>query len=341
MAAGADAFERIQGAARKLSDGHWELARLLVEVTETGAWRERYVTFDQFVTVECSLFPGMARELMRVQKKVEKLEIDPETAREIGWIKVRTVASKLQPENCDSIVKELETENVQAIRQKHCPRKVPGVARKTTCGPREPQCFDRVEPAVCETDSVATPAPIEQEAVPAVAGSAPIEPAASEQPALSQPVQAQSVEHLLGGKRIEKEIWTKKPGKLEWFDSHGRTRSVGPSVDVSDSVEEAIHVARRYWGPHDDQSCVDGICATFVWLLGLDPEKEVVAARDRAERDKLRYIGWRTTSFPKVLRLAGELAEKMRVAVDSERPEPKHALPTGMPEDDNCRTSRV
>ena len=65
---------------------------------------------------------------------------------------------------------------------------------------------------------------------------------------------------------------------------------------MTDTVSDAILVARRHWGRYDDQHCVDGICAIFVSSMGTPEEKERVLNRLQEEYDKKGRRVWEFNS---------------------------------------------
>ena len=265
-------FARDRSVARKRSDWQWEMARVLVEAEETGRWRERYVRFDQYIIEEMDIFPGMGRELLRVQKKLNALGIDRETAERLGYVKLRIVAAQLTPENWERVLQDLETGNVQVIRDKYCPRK-PRV-RQAACGPRDPHCPERNT----RGDRLAEPGPIPPEAVKAVAVK------------------------VCKGLTTESVKLKRKPGHLDWTDAVGQKHTVGLFVDVTPNVSDAIHVARREWGvAYREQDCVDAICALYVTVLGTEAEKEEALSRLLQQRDKLGRPLWAVDAVPEFL----------------------------------------
>lgn len=275
MIADTDAvFEREREVARRWSDMQWEMAQILIDAEATGSWRERYVTFDQFVMDEMRIYPGMARELMWAKKRLNRLEIDAEVASIIGYVKVRTVAGKMQPENCDAIVKDLETETLRSIRQKYCPVKPRNTLRQTPCGPKDQTCTDPHSRPACCTGCGVERGPVSPDTVKA------------------------SVVKTVKGVRRETVSLKRKPGVLEWTDTAGQKHPTGLLIDMNDTITDAILVARRHWGRYDDHHCVDGICGVFVSAMGTDEEKERILSRLQAEQDRAGQRLWDSTPCP-------------------------------------------
>src|SRR4051812_31130827 len=116
------AFERAQNTARRVSDGQLELARDLAELEKSGAWREGNVSFTDHAMNKLRLLPGRSRELLRMQRTLDRLGIDHATACEIGWDKLKVISAKLCVENQETLLKDLKSENIQTIRDKYRPR---------------------------------------------------------------------------------------------------------------------------------------------------------------------------------------------------------------------------
>lgn len=150
---------RMRAATRQASDGLLRIGRELVEARKTGMWREGYAAFAEYVDKVAQVLPGRARELVRVQRKLEALGIDAATAEEIGWEKLQAVSSRLNAENRDAMLEDLKAETIETLRAKYCPRTLCHSRRQTSCAPQEPACREReIAPDCCATGPERSPA---------------------------------------------------------------------------------------------------------------------------------------------------------------------------------------
>lgn len=239
--------QRMRAAKRQASDGLLAAARELCEVRKSGVWREHYATFDACANDEMDLLPGQARELVRVQRKLEAAGVDSVTAHEIGWEKLQIVSARLNADNRDEILKELKVENVQTLRDKYRPRTCCPSRRQTPCTlqPCTLQPCTRQEPACHERETPPQCCLTERETVPSAESRTreASQPAADPEPA-------------------------------------------GRMVGVTPFFEVALGIARRQFQHCSEADCLNAICAIFISLMGSESEKQWIKSRLAADLAK-------------------------------------------------------
>ena len=253
-------LDEVKVATRRMSDWQLTTARMLLEAERSGEWRQQYASFDEYVSTELDLLPGWARELMRVQRKVEAVCLSPDEAREIGYGKLRTVASKMTPANSREVLADLRSTTIRAVRSKYCPstpRKRPSsVSSTTACHERDPRGECGAAGAEPEAVLVAT----ENNRPDIVAETVPNRRA-------SRGAGLGSAEKSSGAKG-------RAPRQA---DASQRV------VQVSWFMALALNVAQRHAGPSNDEMLFTFICSIFISIMGSDAEKKWIREEVPAE----------------------------------------------------------
>lgn len=258
--------ERIKRAVRQISDGYLELAQDLVQEAKSGEWRGGYASFEQYVDTEYGIVVSLARELKRVQRTLEAVDLDPARARNIGWEKLKRVATKLHSENRDAVIHDLESDTLATVRQKYCPVRPSQRTRPAISARRETACCDRATQPDCgAADHQSNDRPDAILETSREAGSA--------------------VGPLAAG---PKPVDSKTSGKAEG----ART------VEVTEYLATALSIVRRQLGNASDQDCLKVICGLFITLMGSESEKEWIRLRLLAGQAKTRSSAAENSPVP-------------------------------------------
>lgn len=311
--------EELRAGFRRQSDEQLANARRLLDFERSGAWRENYDTFDEWVDNEMGQLPGSARDVLRVQRKLEAIDLSPDTAREIGWAKLRVVSSKLYRGNAQAVLEDLRSGTILAVRSKYCPSR-PRISRGGTRalalahpGVAHPgRAQAGVEPACHERDPRGDCGAVVAETGDAMNG-APM---------------ATAEGHTEAGTTLEREVPQEEgrgsgAGSRAALDSGTRNAETPPRViKVDEFVAATFDIARRYTGPDSDELLLIFICAVFISTMGSASEKKCIQEGLPAELARRRAGNPQSSGSPALggRNQTGSVADRPRqdVALDVE-----------------------
>src|SRR3954464_11268375 len=87
-AAEADALKReVEELARQLGEVKAKLARALSRLDDEQLWQGAYVSLTDYANQKLSLTAGETKELVRVYRKLQKMDVPCQRVIELGWPK--------------------------------------------------------------------------------------------------------------------------------------------------------------------------------------------------------------------------------------------------------------
>jgi len=112
---------RVETLARELGEIKAELARELSRFDDDGLWKEGFASLAEYSNAKLNLTAGETKELVRVHRKLARLDVSLETARELGWSKLVAVVGRMTRENRSQRLLDVETKTLHELRCKYQP----------------------------------------------------------------------------------------------------------------------------------------------------------------------------------------------------------------------------
>ena len=116
-------LQEIRELAPRYRSLQYQFAALLELVHRHQYWRSAYKSFGEYVECEAGLKLRTAQELIRVSRICAEHGISREQVLELGWTKLALVASKINEENKDQILKEVKSQSYTKLKRKYRSRK--------------------------------------------------------------------------------------------------------------------------------------------------------------------------------------------------------------------------